>query len=214
MELDELVDRVVSGDTAAWHALLTQIVPQIEAIARSHQAMRSRRLATHADELAEVSTAVLGRLSQADYQNLRRYCEQRKLARPQAFESWLYGATDFAIREHLRSRYGRAPRSAESVPAPSKRELNTEAGRLEDEQLGLSLQRALGITTRLNLAVILKYMADHFSELEHAAMRLYYAEDSGFVEIAEALSLSNEVEAAKLVRRLNARLRHHFTATL
>jgi hypothetical protein len=120
MEIDELVSRTVAGDGAAWRSLSERVVPEIQRMARAHSGLRGRNLGT-ADEIAEVLTAALERLARDNYRNLSRYLAQRELARPQSFDSWLYGAVDFTVREHLRVRFGRVADKPYKRLPPSRR---------------------------------------------------------------------------------------------
>lgn len=210
---EALIEATCTGDAEAWQALVTAIAPRIEAIARSHEALRARGLAALPDDIAEVRTASLERLSAAGYKNLARYLEQR--ASGQTFDSWLYGAVDFAIREHLRKRYGRAPaRPAGSGGAElrkaSRRDLGTNAQRLDEELAGSALASTLGLTAKLTAAEIFEHVAREFGESEARALHLYYLEERSLAEIAEALELDDERAADKLIRKLNARLRYKF----
>ncbi|HEX7479236.1 MAG TPA: hypothetical protein VF331_15630, partial [Polyangiales bacterium] len=106
--LDELVQAVVQGSKPeAWQALQVQVVPRIEAIARGHDSLRAKGMHASLDEIAEIAevrTATLERLAHDDFQNLRRYLAQRDAAAAQpssAFDSWIYGAVDFAVREMI-----------------------------------------------------------------------------------------------------------------
>lgn len=214
MEIDELVSRTVAGDGAAWRSLSERVVPEIQRMARAHSGLRGRNLGT-ADEIAEVLTAALERLARDNYRNLSRYLAQRELARPQSFDSWLYGAVDFTVREHLRVRFGRVqPESPARVAQaqPSKRDLNTQAERVDENRLRDSVARALSITDELELAKIVEYMNANFAPQELLAMRLYYGEDKSLTELAQLLELEDEAAAKKLLRRLNARLRHRFAS--
>jgi predicted DNA-binding protein YlxM (UPF0122 family) len=68
------------------------------------------------------------------------------------------------------------------------------------------------MTTRMTAAQIFAYIDDSFAPDEARALRLYYQDDLGFGEIARELGLDDEDSAARLVRRLNARLRYHFAS--
>ena len=48
---DALIRATVAGDKQAWQALVTAIAPRIEAIARSHEGLRSRGLAAQPDDV-------------------------------------------------------------------------------------------------------------------------------------------------------------------
>lgn len=207
-----LIRAAVAGDEKAWTELAGQLIPNIRSIAGSHEALRSRRLADSPDELAEVVTACLERLAADGKRNLQRYltqAEQPGTSRVQSFDSWLYGAVDFTIRDHLRRRYGRAPKDT-SAPTPSKRALVSGAARLDDDQLQQTLRRELGLTTQLAVAEIFAWIEASFSPDESRALRLYYFEDMRFSELAAELGLADSAEAERLIRKLNARLRARF----
>jgi hypothetical protein len=215
---DAVVRAVVAGDLEAWRQLATALAPQIESIARSHPAMRKRGLGVLSDDVAEIRTAVLERLTRDGHRNLSRYLQQRdacETSRAQSFDSWVYGATDFAVREHLRKRFGRMRPSEAALPGqrgPSRRDLATNAVPIDDESPDRSYIRQLGVTTRLSLAEIFAYIDAEFDRSERRAIRLYYQDERSFAEIALELRLGDAREAEKLIRRLNARLRHRFAA--
>jgi DNA-directed RNA polymerase specialized sigma24 family protein len=121
---------------------------------------------------------------------------------------------DFVIREHLRKRFGRAPRLSDPAAPkqPSKRDLQTQAGRLDDEHIERSFMRTLGMTAKLTAAEIFAHVARDFAPKEAEAIHMYYAQDRSFEEIAQELGLASAKDADKLVRKLNARLRYRFLA--
>ena len=211
-----LVQRTIEGVPGAWSALQALIEPTIVQIVRRHRDLRRKGLADQPDDVSEVRTAALERLARNGFQNLRNFVEQTaERPRSESFDSWLYGVVDFAIRDHLRKRFGRAPKlpsTEASRPQPSKRDLQSQAGRLDDE--GEDPQRGLlevvSVTTRLTLGEILAFIHSTFSPAEVNAIQLYYVDGSGYEDIAVALSLRDAKEAEQLIRRLNARLRHRF----
>lgn len=215
-DLDVLVQQTVAGDSQAWRTLQGLIQPTILAIARAHRGLRGKGLASLPDDLADVVAATLERLARSDYQNLRRYLERQAQAdasSQESFDGWLYHTVDFVIREHLRSRFGRAPRASELPPArprPSKRDLQSQAGRLDEGELDRAFLRTMGLTARVTVSEIFRYIESDFTADEAQALRLYYAEDGGFAEIARALNLADDKAAERLIRRLNARLRYRF----
>jgi DNA-directed RNA polymerase specialized sigma24 family protein len=215
-DLHQLVQRTVAGEAAAWAALQVAVVPTVQAITRAHRGMRSKGLAAQPDDVAEVVTVTLERLARDNFQNLRRFCERSEQAgQPDSFDAWLYGTVDFVVREHLRRRFGRAPKQEAKAerPLPSKRDLQSHAGRLDDGELDRMLLSQLGMTMRLTAAQIFAHIERDFTPDEARALRMYYSEDAGFEEIAEALALADAKAAERLIRRLNARLRYRFLAT-
>jgi DNA-directed RNA polymerase specialized sigma24 family protein len=209
----KLVQRVLGGDLAAWTSLEAALDPLIVRMVRRHRDMRRKGLAEHVDDVSEVRTGVLERLAAHNFQSLRTFAERKvEQERADSFEGWLYGVVDFATRDHLRKRFGRAPK----VPAaqgggvqPSKRDLPSQAGRLDLEP-ERNLLSAAGVTTRFTLADVLAFIDESFAPDEVKAVRLYYLEGQGYTEIASALALPEPKQAEQLIRRLNARLRDRF----
>jgi DNA-directed RNA polymerase specialized sigma24 family protein len=209
----KLVQKTIDGDTAAWTALQALLDPTIVRITRRHQSLRRKGLAEQVDDISEVRTSSLQRLKANGFHNLRSFMERHaEGAAAESFDSWLYGVVDFAIRDHLRQRFGRAPK----VPAaeggrvqPSKRDLGSRAGRLDDEP-ERNLLTAAGVTTHLTVAEIMAFIAENFSADEARAVQLHYLEGRSYAELATALSLRDAKQAEQLIRRLNARLRYRF----
>lgn len=212
-DLDSLIDRTVSGDAEAWRRLQAELAPLIASIAQSHRTLRAKGLAAQPDDVAEVQTSTLERLARQEFHSLKRFLEQRaQNAGAQSFDSWLYGAVDFAIREHLRRRFGRAPKQVRDdaqQPQPSKRDLQSHAARLEAEP-ERGLLQTLSMTARLTVAQILAHVAQDFEESEARVIRLYYVEDADLEQIARVMGLRDAKDAERLLRKLNARLRYRF----
>jgi DNA-directed RNA polymerase specialized sigma24 family protein len=124
----------------------------------------------------------------------------------------LYGAVDYAIRDHLRARYGRAPTldTDGALPRPSKRELHSAADALDPERQKFAVERMLGVTTHLTVLEIFAYVEAAFKAEEVRALRLHDVEDRSLSELAAALGLVDEAAAERLLRRLKARLRKRF----
>lgn len=214
MDMDRTITAVVQGDRDAWSALIRELGPGLRAMAARHRSMRGKGQATD-DDVSEVVTATLERLRRDDFRNLRLYLGQVEALGPgaaQGFESWVYGALDYAVRDYLRSRHGRAPRRSHSATRLmlSKRDLGTLAGRFPTGQEPALPHALQGVTTRLTLAQIAEVVGQEFSGQERQAFELYYGKDAGFERIAGKLGLENAKAAERLIRRLNARLRHRF----
>jgi DNA-directed RNA polymerase specialized sigma24 family protein len=216
-DLRQLVQRTIAGDGLAWRELQAEIGPTIGAIACRHPGMRQRGLSALPDDIAEITTASLERLARSDFQNLKRYIERKpaEASQPNSFDGWLYGAVEYVIRDHLRRRYGRAPRieSGEALQVqPSRRDLQSHAGRLADGGIERSFLVTVGMTAKLTAAQIFAHIERDFAADEARAMRLYYAQDCSFEEIAQELALPDGKSAERMIRRLNARLRYRFLA--
>jgi DNA-directed RNA polymerase specialized sigma24 family protein len=214
-DTQKLVHRILAGDNDAWRDLQTRVEPTILGIARRHRGLRRKGLAQLPDDVAEVRTASLERLAQDDFRNLRNFVERGADAdrgSPQSFDAWLYGLVDYVIRDHIRSRYGRAPKlpgEQAGRAQPSKRDLQSHAGRLDDEPERNFLS-VVSVTTKLTIGEIFAYIATAFTAQEAQAVRLYFGEGQSYEEIARALQLDNAKLAEQLIRRLNARLRYRF----
>lgn len=215
--LEELARAVVSGSEEAWCAFQLEVMKRSELIVRGHGAMQRRGLHVLVDDVAEVQTATLERLWRNDFRALRRYfaaVDELQAEARQSFDSWLHGAVDFTVREHLRQRYGRAPKPSDQPSdtgvKPSKRDLNTNAGELSDTTERRALLHTLGMTRKLEARALLAHAELSFVADEREAFRLHYVEDLDFAEIAQRLGLADAKAADKLIRRLNARLRYRF----
>jgi hypothetical protein len=215
---DELIRETIRGEIPAWRSLQLRLAPHIVAIARSHSSMRSKGLAGLRDDIAEVATLTFERLARDNFENLRSFqgrqeppAECAPEARGHTFESWLYGAVDFSVRQHVRARFGRPPKPGTSsgVWQPSKRDLNTDAERLDWDDDAFPLY-AEDVASKLAAAEIFSHVEAKFTAREVRALRLYYLDDEGFDVIARALKLPNEKAAESMIRKLNARLRYHF----
>jgi hypothetical protein len=215
-DLEQLVQLTLAGDGAAWQQLQAALDPMITSIARSHPGLRAKGLAALPDDVAEVRTATFERLARKNFDNLKRFVERQSQAapeRPERFDAWIYGAVDYVIREHLRQRFGRAPKPNPGEPnavRPSKRELQSQAGRIDGLEVDRSFISTLGMTSKLTVAEIWTHIERDFDADEVRALRLYYSDDRDFDEIASGLGLADDKSAEKLIRRLNARLRYRF----
>lgn len=219
MDLDALISAVLDGEEDAWPRLQAELLAPIEEMSRQHEALRVRQLQSSADEQSEIRIATLERLRRDDFRNLRRYREQRESRgeHAQTFASWIYGAVDYTIREHLRRRYGRAPSTDTTSPTSSatssnanKRAVNTLADRLDAAEHDRAFVHTLGMTAKLTVATIFEHIDAQFGADEARALRMYYLDDQSFDAIAKALDLQDPQAADKLIRKLNARLRYQF----
>ena len=195
--------RVVSGDMLAWKSLQSDLVPMVRRILRRHPSLRDPALSNDPDVQSEILTATLMRLSTDDFRTLRRFVELGPGHAP-TFESWLYGALDFAVRDHFRQRYGRSRQAV-----PSKRDLSESASFVPSFEI--SDAEPADVADKLTVIEILRFVEQTFHPDEVKLMRLYYVEDRSLGEIATELNLPPK-QAEQLLRRLNARLRYKFLA--
>lgn len=212
---EALIQRILAGDRTAWPELQRLTQPTIVNIARSHPGLRKAGLAGLEDDVAQVVVLTFARLSNNNFKNLAKFAARADSAEApaQSFDSWLYGAVDYAIREHLRARHGRAPRTDDGKLRLSKRDLHSQAGRLDtSSEAARAAFHTLQITAKLTARQIFEFAAEHFAAEELRALQLYYLEERGFEELATALGLGSAHDAERLIRRLNARLRYAFSA--
>lgn len=208
--LSPLLDAVIAGQPGVWQAFQQALAPQLERWARAHRAFRRRKLAASIDDVRDVMVATLERLSAEEFQNLRRFRSAHPDCSEHDLSGWLYGTFDYALREHLRARFGRLGRRSELRPGqegPSKRDLHTLAQRLETEPMH---EHTSGATTRVCAREIDAFVAQHFSAREALVLRAYIADDACFGALADEFALGGREDAQRFVRKLKERLRARF----
>lgn len=216
--LDSLVQRTVTGDQGAWRELQIAVEPTIIAIAKRNPALRRKGLASSLDAQREIAVATLERFARDDFHNLRRFLEGPQNPESTAardFDPWLYHAVQLEAQEYLRKLYGRAPKAAAngaSRPRASKRDVNSQAGRIDDPANQSALLATLGMTTKLTVAEVFAHVDQTFEPEEAEALRLFYLQDLGFEDIAQHFKLDDVASAKRLIRRLNARLRECYAS--
>jgi hypothetical protein len=226
---DPLVLGVVHGDRAAWFELTLHIEAWVERHVPRHWRMRKARLSHSEDDVRDVLLETLERVDRDDFRALRQYLERKQQAVPDVraqllegateltFAGWLAGLVDFAIRDHVRKRYGRrAPASASKddellgLPVLTKRSLHSWAVHPSETQSGHFGGAAAGLSRLLTARSILSYAAEVFDARE---LRFFgrYLEQATFEELAQEFSLARpelaRAEARKLKERLRARFR-------
>jgi len=230
---DPLVLGVVQGDRAAWFQLTLYVEEWVEQHVPTHWRMRKARLSHSQDDVRDVLLEVLERVDRDDFRALRQYLE-RKLAEvpdvraPDAtssrttFVAWLAGLVDFAIRDHVRKRYGRAPTGQpresegddEGEPADaqvslSKRDMHSWALHPTQPSSGHFGGAHPALSRMVTARSILDYAAEAFDERELRVFRRYL-EQASFDELAEEFALRDAAAARAEVRKLKERLRARF----
>jgi hypothetical protein len=225
---DPLVLGVLRGDRAAWFQLTLYIEQWIEQHVPRHWRMRKARLSGSEDDVRDVLLETLERVDRDDFRALRQYLE-RKLAAvpdvrspneqvPPTFVAWLAGLVDFAIREHVRKRYGRAPASRgdepndAALPALTKRSLQSWAVHPSEGGSGHFGSAHAGLSRVLTARSILNYAAEAFDARALSLFRRYL-EQATFEELAEEFALVDADAARTEVRKLKERLRVRFRDT-
>lgn len=224
--VDPLVYGVVHGDRAAWFQLTMHIEAWVEAHAPRHWRMRKARLASSHDDVRDVLLETLERVDRDDFAELRRYLAQKRAEVPDvrsetreadtdlSFTAWLASLVDFAIREHVRKRYGRTSKASARPGDPartglSKRSLHSWAVHPSEGEAANTAGATLGLSRILTARSILGYAEQAFDARELALFRRYL-EQSTFEELAEEFALASPELARAEVRRLKERLRARF----
>jgi DNA-directed RNA polymerase specialized sigma24 family protein len=224
---DPLVLGVVHGDRAAWFQLTLFIEKWVHEHVPRHWRMRRARLASSADDVRDVFLETLERIDRDDFRALRLYLKRKMKETPNVraassddeitFVAWLAALVDFAIRDHVRRRYGRvsAKRTTDEDPAaprtPSKRSLQSWAVHPSDSQSGHFGGANPGLSRLLTARSILSYAGETFAPHE---LRFFerYLDHASFEELADEFSLT-AAQARDQVRRLKERLRAHFRSS-
>ncbi|MET0344077.1 MAG: hypothetical protein ABW252_23890 [Polyangiales bacterium] len=224
---DPLVLGVVRGDRAAWFQLTLYVEAWVARMVPTHWRMRKARLARSEDDVRDVLLEVLERIDHDDFRALRQYLERKVASVPDvregeraaqlSFASWLSGLVDYAIRDHVRKRYGRGP-AQPTTPSDgdsaalltlTKRDLHSWAVHPTRAQSGDFGGARPAVSRVLTARSILRYAAEAFDARE---LRVFerYLEQASFDELAAEFELAGPEAARAEVRRLKERLRAHF----
>jgi hypothetical protein len=220
---DPLVLGVVHGDRTAWFELTLHIEAFVEPHVPRHWRMRKARIARSEDDVRDVLLATLERIDRDDFRSLRDYLQRKQEEVPDVrdatrnaitFASWLAGLVEFAVRDHVRKRYGRAP-SARGLPMEAqqpvltKRSLHSWAVHPTETQSGLYGSAAPGLSRLLTARSVLRYASEVFDARE---LRFFerYLEHASFDELAQEFALASPELARAEARRLKERLRARF----
>jgi hypothetical protein len=124
--------------------------------------------------------------------------------------AWLLSQLTWAIKDHVRQRYGWAQRSATgSSPGPSKRDVNTNASPLDAAPEAGARPPLTDYLTLSRLLREIEGYAAGFPAPMKRALDLWL-EDRDFAEIAAGVPAASPEEARALVRAAQARLRERF----
>ena len=125
--------------------------------------------------------------------------------------AWLKRLVDFAIRDHLYARLGRAD-SKRAAEGRTKRDAHTDAKPIETGDIGaMRPPMTDALTLRKIAQQVEAYAEERLSPEQWRAVRMR-RDDASFEEIAAELALSSAEDARKLVRSGIERLRSHFHA--
>jgi DNA-directed RNA polymerase specialized sigma24 family protein len=122
---------------------------------------------------------------------------------------WLIGLLRFAVKDHIKKRLGWTARRPGEERAPSRRDLSTDADRLDDQP---EAGERPPITDLMAMRQMLDRMRDYsatFPVPMRQALELWM-QDVGFDEIAVRLGVEGPERSRALVRAAQARLRERF----
>lgn len=190
---------------AQWKELLAEIWPFLERSVKRNRTMGS--LARSDDNVRDVMTAVVGRLSPSGGNALASYAEWCAENERADFDDWLRIVVSFAIRDWVRAALGRSSRTKDPELPSVKRLLNEfAASPASEDAFGAERpQYTLAQTARQLLA----FAKASLTEPQHRALSLWL-DDVDFGEIEGELGLEDEESAKRLVRAALATLRRKF----
>ncbi len=221
---DPLVLGVVQGDRVAWFQLAMLIEDWVSTRVPRHFRMRKAKLADSEDDVRDVLLEVIERVQRDDFRALRQYLEQKLEAvpdvredtsekAPRSFAGWLHGLVDYAIRDHVRNRYGRVserpPSDDDPEPTISRRDLGSWAVHPQKPVSGVFGEANPALTSMLTARAILRYAEQEFAPRELSVFRRYL-EQASFDELAAEFAFASKQEAEAEVRKLKERLRARF----
>ncbi|MFN0246544.1 MAG: RNA polymerase sigma factor [Kofleriaceae bacterium] len=201
MKVNELVAKVLRGDTTAWMSLFSKYGPIVAAIARTNRSMGSYR--SSEDDVRNVMAQVFERLRRDDYRALKTFAAWLEKNTTKTFDDWLTIVTVNVIRNYISGKLG--------VPNADKSSLKQKVNTFADE-LKIDGDEPLvrpQMTNRETANQILEYARDHLAD-DQLAVLAGWLEGSTFDELAAELHLSDARAADKLLRAALAKLRRQF----
>lgn len=191
------IERLLRSDHANLRAFLAR--PQ----SRPPRATPNSDTASVADAVAQLSTL----LEMADAEEPAPSSGDDLSQTP--FRAWLRGLVDFAIRDHLYARVGRADGKL-AEQGGTKRDMHSEAKPFEAEDGGASRPPMTdALTIRRVAETVARYAEERLTPEQWRAVQMK-RDDASFEEIADAMKLPSAEAAKRLVRSGIERLRAHF----
>lgn len=188
-----------------WKALLAEIWPFLERSVSRNRTMGS--LARSDDNVKDVMTAVVERLSPSGGNALAKYKEWSIEHERADFDDWLRIVVSFVIRDFVRATLGRNTKTRDPALPSVKRLLNEFASSPASED-AFGAERPQ-LTLAQTARQLLTFARESLSEPQHRALSMWL-DDMDFGEIEGELGLDGEEAAKKLVRAALATLRRRF----
>lgn len=190
---------------AEWKALLAEIWPFLERSVKRNRTMGS--LARSDDNVKDVMTSVVERLSPSGGNALANYKDWCAEHEREDFDDWLRIVVSFAIRDWVRAALGRSQKAKDPELPSVKRLLNEFAASPASED-AFGAERP-AYTLAQTARQLLTFARESLAPDQHRALSLWL-DDVDFGEIEGELGLASEDDAKKLVRAALATLRRRF----
>lgn len=199
---EALAAAVVSGDEAAWHALLEHLWPALRGVVQRSRVMGS--FARSEDHVHDVLAGLVSRLGRDGGHGLRLYAPWRARNPEKTFSDWIRIVTVNVMRRHVREQLSPS-RGGDMVPS-RKRLLNEFSQSPVIEELGFRPP----VTAAQTAQQLLVFAQKRLPAVQHRALASWIA-GADFDEIAVELALGGPKAAERTVRAATAVLRRHFT---
>lgn len=197
-----LADRIAAGEAELFPTLVEQIWEPCLRLVGGSRAMRG--LQAGEDDVREVATRVLTRLSRDEHRALRLYGPWQAANLDKSFADWLKILVANVVRDFAREQRGSEQLQMPGEPSV-KRLLNHFASTLPLDELGARPAMTDAQTARELLEFAKHHLrADQLGALER------WLEGSTFDDIAASQALDHADGARKLVRSAVATLRRKF----
>ena len=202
--LEELVERVVTGDEQAWQRMWAALEPRLLRMVAQPRFLG--RLGQRDDDCRNIVVEVLGRLRADNFQRLQIYLDTRRANPSLRLLTWLRVVTKRVGIDYLRGHpeYIDRRRQRDRGSAPGEW---VEAGTLPS---GSKLRgERPPMTNRGTAQQLLRYAAGAIPEAQRRALEMWVQSES-YEEIARVLELDDADQAERMVRAAIERLRRRF----
>lgn len=201
---EELVERAVGGDEAAWQSLVAELWPFWLRMVRGHRAMG--QLSRDEDHVNDVVARLVDKLSPRGGGALGTYADWSGRHPDKGFGDWLRIVTVYAVRDHVRKTLGRGRQQDPDLPPP-KRLLNEFALSEAFDEANLGFRPSF---TAAQLARQLIEFARERLRPEQMEALLRWLQGADYAEIADALPEATADQARRELRSAVATLRRRF----
>ncbi len=199
---EALASRAVSGDEAAWQALIAHLWPELSALVRNSRTMG--RFGRSDDHAHDVLTRLVERLRRDGGRGLALYAPWRERNPEKTFADWIRIVTVNVMRRYVHENLLRASADAQA-PLPSVKRLLNEFSQSPVMDRG----ERPPMTNLQTARELLTFAATRLPEVQYRAL-VAWIETMSFEEIADQLGLGDAASAERAVRAATAVLRRQF----